>query len=88
MCPAVALGSVFAFMRQHRHAVDFAREAGATVVIHPWEGHARQKNWAIDNVPADTTWLLFLDADEFLTPALRGELVEQPHGRRKAGTYD
>ena len=55
--------------------VAIAREAGATVVVHPWEGHARQKNWALDHIPAESSWVLFLDADEFLTPALRAELT-------------
>jgi uncharacterized protein YbaR (Trm112 family) len=69
---AVPLGPVFVVdCGSTDRTVDIAREAGATVVFHEWEGHARQKNWAIDNLPLDSEWLLFLDADEFLTPALR-----------------
>ncbi len=72
---AVPLGPVFVVdCGSTDRTVEIAREAGATVVLHPWEGHARQKNWAIDFVPVASTWLLFLDADEFLTPALRSEL--------------
>jgi glycosyltransferase involved in cell wall biosynthesis/SAM-dependent methyltransferase len=56
--------------------VEIADRAGAMVVEHPWEGHSKQKNWAIDHVPVDCTWLLFVDADEFLTPQLRGELIQ------------
>ena len=72
---AVPLGPVFVVdCGSTDRTVDIARDAGATVVFHEWEGHARQKNWAIDHAPVDPTWLLFLDADEFLTPTLRSEL--------------
>jgi glycosyltransferase involved in cell wall biosynthesis len=46
-----------------------AREHGAEVVEHAWPGHAAQKNWALDTLPITTPWVLFLDADEYLTAA-------------------
>jgi glycosyltransferase involved in cell wall biosynthesis len=46
-----------------------AREHGAEVIGHAWEGYAAQKNWALDTLAIVTPWVLFLDADEFLTPA-------------------
>ncbi len=46
-----------------------AREHGAEVVEHEWEGHAAQKNWALATLPIATPWVLFLDADEYLTAA-------------------
>lgn len=45
-----------------------ARVAGAQVVIQAWLGHANQKNWALDHLPIQTEWVLFLDADEYLEP--------------------
>lgn len=51
-----------------------AEHAGATVVEHPFEGHARQWNWALRELPATTAWVLCLDADQRLTPELRGSL--------------
>ncbi len=51
-----------------------ARRAGADVLEHPFETHARQFNWALDNAGVDTAWCLRLDADERLTPALCAEL--------------
>jgi glycosyltransferase involved in cell wall biosynthesis len=47
--------------------VDIARSLGAVVREHPWTGYASQKNWAIDTVGDDADWILFLDADEYLT---------------------
>ena len=52
-----------------------AEAAGAHVVEHEWAGYAEQKNWALDNLPIETGWVLFLDADEFLTPALVAEIA-------------
>ncbi len=51
-----------------------AESMGATVVHHDWEGYARQKNWAIDNLPFESEWVLILDADEALTTELREEI--------------
>jgi glycosyltransferase involved in cell wall biosynthesis len=51
-----------------------AREHGAEVVEHAWEGHAAQKNWALDTLDITTPWVLFLDADEYLTDATRAAI--------------
>ncbi len=54
--------------------MDIAKEMGATVVQHPWEGYARQKNWALDHLPWESEWVFILDADEAVTAELRDEL--------------
>lgn len=41
---------------------------------HPFENQAAQINWAIDNIPMDTTWVMRIDADEELTPELAEEI--------------
>lgn len=51
-----------------------AREAGAEVVVHPWEGYAAQKNWALRELGVESEWVLFLDADETLTDTGREEI--------------
>jgi putative colanic acid biosynthesis acetyltransferase WcaF len=51
------------------------------VVHHDWEGYARQKNWALDNLEFRAQWTLILDADEAVSPELRREieaLVSRP----------
>lgn len=46
-----------------------AKELGSEVVYHVWPGfYAKQFNWALDNLPILATWVLRLDADEYLTP--------------------
>jgi glycosyltransferase involved in cell wall biosynthesis len=52
---------------------DIARAAGARVIEAPdWPGFGPQKNRAIDACTGD--WVLALDADERVTPALRAEI--------------
>jgi glycosyltransferase involved in cell wall biosynthesis len=43
---------------------------GATVVHHPWEDYAAQRNWAQDTLPLQYEWVLHLDADERVAPDL------------------
>ncbi len=49
-----------------------AREAGADVVVRPFRNFADQRNAAIALVR--TPWILFVDADERVTPELAAEL--------------
>jgi hypothetical protein len=62
-----------------------ARQHGAEVVEHRWEGHAAQKNWALDALAITTPWVLFLDADEYLTVAAAGAIREAAASSRADG---
>ncbi len=54
--------------------VKIAEELGAKVVQRAWPGNqAAQFNWALENLPIQSKWILRLDADEYLMP----ELVEE-----------
>jgi glycosyltransferase involved in cell wall biosynthesis len=54
--------------------VEIAREAGAMVFAHCFDGYAKQRNWALENLPFSCEWVLNLDADERLTPELAREI--------------
>lgn len=54
--------------------VEIAQQAGCKVFTHPFENYAKQLNWAIENLPLSTPWVMRLDADEKLTPQLAEEL--------------
>jgi glycosyltransferase involved in cell wall biosynthesis len=56
--------------------VEIAREFGAEVVQHAYEGPAAQKNWALDNIEFKNEWVLILDADERMSPELCAEVAE------------
>src|SRR5512133_367459 len=51
--------------------MSICRDLGAVVVEQPWLGYARQKNWALDNLPLEADWTFILDADEMVLPELR-----------------
>jgi glycosyltransferase involved in cell wall biosynthesis len=48
------------------------RRYPVTLYLRPYRSAARQKNWALDRVHSE--WVLILDADEAVTPQLRGEI--------------
>lgn len=57
---------------------EIASHLEAVVVEHAWPGNqAEQFNWALDNLPISTEWVLRLDADEYLLPELVEELREK-----------
>jgi glycosyltransferase involved in cell wall biosynthesis len=67
--------------------VQIAIAAGARVVHQPWLGFAAQRNLALDH--ARGIWVLEIDADERVSPRLRGEieafLAAQPEGINLGG---
>ena len=61
--------------------VAIAHATGAHTLEHPFEGYGKQRNWALQNLPVQTEWILNLDADERLTPELAEEIravIENP----------
>ncbi len=52
--------------------LEIARKYGARIVQREYENSASQKNWAIPQ--ATHPWILLLDADEWLSPALYAEI--------------
>ena len=58
--------------------VEIARSLRAMVYQNKWENnHAKQFNWALENLPIRTKWVLRLDADEYLTLELLNELEDK-----------
>lgn len=50
--------------------LDIAKAHRARIIQREWTSHAGQFNWALTQLDADTTWVLRIDADEYLTPEL------------------
>ncbi|MBS1801929.1 MAG: glycosyltransferase family 2 protein [Acidobacteria bacterium] len=57
--------------------VAIAKAAGTTVVQHPFLCQAQQFNWALDNVPITSDWIMRLDADEIIESDLADEIVRR-----------
>jgi glycosyltransferase involved in cell wall biosynthesis len=55
--------------------LDIAAAAGAQVRSHVFITHAQQWRWALEALPLRTEWVLALDADQRVTPALRDAIV-------------
>lgn len=57
--------------------VEIAESYGANVCTHAFTNQAAQFNWALDNLPITSEWVLRLDADEYLLPELRAEIIDR-----------
>lgn len=77
-----ALDSVRGWTREIVLAVDdrvtdgtdkIGAEYGARVICQPWNGHAAHRNFAAAH--ATQPWLLVIDADEVVSPALRRGII-------------
>jgi len=66
--------------------VEIARQLGARVIINPWPGFAKQKQFAVNSAKHD--WIFSLDADERISPELQASIDElrgQPESELAAG---
>ncbi|MDF3079255.1 MAG: glycosyl transferase family 2 [Sphingobacteriaceae bacterium] len=54
--------------------LEILKQYDAEVIQHPFENYSQQRNWAINNLPVTTEWLLNIDADHRVTPELASEL--------------
>jgi glycosyltransferase involved in cell wall biosynthesis len=52
-----------------------ANSTGARVLTHPFESHARQWSWTLEQLGPNADWVLGLDADQRLSPQLACELA-------------
>ena len=58
--------------------VEIAESLGAKVYVNKWPGnHAKQFQWGLDNCPIDTTWVMKMDADEYVLPELSNEISSE-----------
>lgn len=56
---------------------ELAAERGATVVDFVWNGrYPKKKQWCLEHLPFAHDWVLYVDADEEVTPELAAELRE------------
>ena len=69
--------------------VEIASAQGAEVRINPFITQAQQFNWALNQLPEDTEWVLRLDADEIVTEPLATEIRKKLAGlpEETAGVY-
>jgi glycosyltransferase involved in cell wall biosynthesis len=68
---------------------EVAADAGASVVEFKWNGrYPKKKQWCLENLAFRYPWVLYVDADEEVTPALAEEVAERVAGMpRHAGFF-
>ncbi|HXS76095.1 MAG TPA: glycosyltransferase family 2 protein [Terracidiphilus sp.] len=57
--------------------VEIARASGAQVLQHPFQNQARQFEWALENAPITSDWVMRLDADEIIEVDLAEEIKQR-----------
>ena len=55
--------------------VEYSKEFGCHIYYNSWPGFAAQRNWALDNTDIKTEWIIFIEADEEVTPPMRKEIL-------------
>jgi glycosyltransferase involved in cell wall biosynthesis len=63
--------------------LEISRAYGCDVYQFPFEGYSQQRNRALSQLPIETEWVLFLDADEWIPEDLKREITSTL-GRRPA----
>ncbi len=56
--------------------LEVAKKFDVQLFQNPWVDWATQRNWAMDNLPLKHEWVLFLDADERISPELAAEIFK------------
>lgn len=56
--------------------LDIAKNYDCHIVQNKFEDFAKQRNFALNNLPVSSEWVLFLDADEWLLNALKQEISD------------
>jgi glycosyltransferase involved in cell wall biosynthesis len=67
--------------------VEIAENLGANTFYRKFDTYAKQRNYAIKELPIETEWMLFLDADEYLTEELKKEISQTLQNTNKDGFY-
>lgn len=60
--------------------LEIARSYGCDIYRFEFENYSRQRNRALAELPIDTEWVMFLDADEWIPEALKSEIARQLAG--------
>lgn len=56
--------------------LEIAQKYGCGIAQNKFENYAKQRNYALDQLPISSEWVLFLDADEWLPSELKQEISD------------
>ncbi|MFN2428992.1 MAG: glycosyltransferase family 2 protein [Cryomorphaceae bacterium] len=67
---------------------EIAKKFGALLLNFEWNGKfPKKRNWYLRNHKPETAWVLFLDADEYLTDSFKSELSSALADNEKVGYW-
>lgn len=55
--------------------VEIARDAGCTITQRKFDNWSAHQNWGLANIPFKHPWVLYIDADERVSPELRDAML-------------
>lgn len=67
--------------------VNISSQAGAKVVQRKFDNYSAQRNYAIKEITLKSDWILFLDADEYLSDELKTEITNELKNPGADGYY-
>lgn len=68
--------------------ISIARQMGAKVVDFRWNGkYPKKKQWCLENLPFSNDWILYVDADEVVTPVCLNEIRDALQGTSDFSGY-
>ncbi len=67
--------------------VKIAERMGSKVFYRKFDTYSKQRNYAIHELPIETEWMMFLDADEYLTEDLKREIAMVLPKTKKDGFF-
>ncbi len=56
--------------------LNIAQNLGATTYQRAWKNYADQFQWALENIPFKTDWIMRLDADEYLDKSMQSKIID------------
>jgi glycosyltransferase involved in cell wall biosynthesis len=67
---------------------EIASTFGADIIDFQWNGRfPKKRNWYLQNHRPETKWILFLDADEYMTEAFKNELKQKLSVANRTGYW-
>ncbi len=70
------------------NTTEIARDFGAKVLHFKWDGqYPKKRNWFLINHSPSTQWVLFLDADEYITAEFKSEINRKLNGESHTGYW-
>lgn len=59
------------------HTPDIVKGFGFKCIDFSWNGQCpKKRNWVLENIPLENEWVLFLDADEYITDLFKEDLIK------------